>query len=110
MVIVILSVLLLISILYVLSPIFFGPSKNEFLREAPEDEKIKELQEHKMVIFNLLKDLEFEYKTGKISDNDFAKLKEEYKTKVILIYQKIDQIKTSLKPGTTILTNNGQCN
>ncbi len=104
---IILAILTLFGIIFILLPIFLGEREKDVLQKASIEDRTSELNEHKKIIFQLLKDLEFEYKTGKISISDFEKLHEEYKNKVILIYQEIDQIEAALKNESIILTNNG---
>lgn len=105
MVIIILAILSLFGIIFILLPVFSGKREKDLT--APAENKTAELEGHKNIIFQLLKDLEFEYKTGKISNSDFEKLREEYKNKVILIYKEMDQIEAALENTSTIITNNG---
>ena len=107
MVAIILSVLILAGIIFVLSPIVFGKTEEASSQRTSGEDRLNELKGHKIILFSLLKDLEFEYGTGKLSKSDFEKLQEEYKTKVILIYQKMDRIAAEIKNTSTIPANNG---
>lgn len=107
MVIIILAILTLAGIVFVLFPIFSGRKEEVILQQESIANRLSELNEHKKIIFNLLKDLEFEYKTGKISAADFEKLQSEYKNKVILIYQEIDKTTAVPQPESPIIINNG---
>lgn len=107
MITIILGILILFGIIFVLSPIFLEKKEEVAVQKVSGADKISELNEHKKILFSLLKDLEFEYKTGKISDSDFSNLQEEYKTKVIVIYQEMDQITAGTENASTISVNNG---
>ena len=107
MVTIILAILTLFGIIFVLLPIFFGKKEEAVIQKESLGDSVSELNEHKKILFILLKDLEFEFKTGKISNTDFEKLQNEYKNKVILIYQEIDEISAGSKPDSTTIINNG---
>ncbi|MDD5771848.1 MAG: hypothetical protein PHX78_00095 [bacterium] len=107
MVTIILAVLTSFGIIFILLPVFLGKKEEAAAQTVSGEDRIRELNEHKKVLFTLLKDLEFEFKTGKLSTSDFEKLHEEYKTKVILIYQEIDHIAAGTENASTISANNG---
>lgn len=46
----------------------------------------------KEVAYATLKDLDFDFKTGKLSDEDYRELKGQYKREAIEILEKIDKI------------------
>ena len=46
----------------------------------------------KEVAYATLKDLDFDFKTGKLSDEDYQELKTQYEKEAIGILEKIDQI------------------
>lgn len=107
MVTIILGFLSLFGLIFVLLPIFSSRKENDVVQKVSIEDRVSELNEHKKILFSLLKDLEFEYRTGKISTADFEKLQDEYKNKVILIYQEMDKPPAALEPDSTIIINNG---
>ena len=46
----------------------------------------------KEVAYTTLKDLDFDFKTGKLSDEDYQELKTQYEKEAIGILEKIDQL------------------
>ena len=80
--------------LFVLAPLFKEPKGNldaELLAETDLDR----LLDRKAVIYRNLRDLEFEYKMGRLSDKDFQQLEAGYKSEVAAILQKLDQLDAS---------------
>lgn len=104
---IILSVLILSGIIFVLLPVFLGKKEIISAAKTSVENRLNELKGHKRILFTLLKDLEFEYQTGKISKSDFEKLHEEYKTKVIVIYQEMDNLAAEDKNTSAMTANNG---
>jgi len=85
------TVLVLVTGVYVLAPLFMESRGNlevELLAETEMDR----LLARKAVVYTNLKDLEFEYRMGRLSDGDFRRLEAGYKTEAAAILQKLDQI------------------
>ncbi|MEW6086929.1 MAG: hypothetical protein AB1498_01325 [bacterium] len=89
MILVVAVIFSVLSVLYILYPIFLKKAKNETVTGKGVEEQMNILIKQKKQIYSLLKDLEFEYETNKISKKDFEKLREEYKIKAILIIKEI---------------------
>ena len=53
------------------------------------------LQRKKDVILGNIQDLDFEYKCGKLSEQDYQKIRGEMTSEAALVFQEIDQIETS---------------
>jgi hypothetical protein len=53
------------------------------------------LQRKKEVILGNIQDLDFEYKCGKLSDEDYQKIRAEMKAEAALVYQDINHIEAS---------------
>ena len=80
--------------LYVLTPLFREPKGSlevELLAETESDR----LLNRKAVIYGNLKDLEFEYKMGRLSGGDFRRLEAVHKSEAAVILQKLDQLGAS---------------
>ncbi len=77
--------------LYVLTPLFKEPKGNLDVELLAETE-LDRLLNRKAVIYNNIKDLEFEYKMGRLSDPDYHRLGASYKAEAALVLQKLDQL------------------
>jgi len=53
------------------------------------------LQRKKEVILGNIQDLDFEYKCGKLSEEDYRKVRAEMNAEAALVFEKIDQIESS---------------
>jgi hypothetical protein len=85
------GLLVLGSAVYVLAPLFTEPRGNleaELLAETDLDR----LLNRKAVVYTNLKDLEFEFKMGRLSEQDYRRLESGYKTEAAAILQKLDQL------------------
>jgi rRNA maturation endonuclease Nob1 len=76
---------------YVLAPLFKEPKGNLDIELLSETE-LDRLLDRKAVVYANLRDLEFEYKMGRVSDTDFRQLEEGYKNDAALILQRLDQL------------------
>ncbi len=85
------TVVTVLGAIYVLMPLFSQPSGNlevELLAETEMDR----LLNRKAIIYSNLKDLNFEYKMGRLGDADFHRLESGFKTEAAGILQKLDQL------------------
>lgn len=85
------TLLVLIAGFFVVTPLFKEPKGNlevDLLAESQLDR----LLNRKAVVYNNLKDLEFEYKMGMLSDADFRRLQTGYKREAALILQQLDSL------------------
>ena len=79
---------------YVLTPLFKEPRGNLEVELLAETE-LDRLLNRKAVVYSNLKELEFEYKMGRLSDADFQRLEAGYKSEAAVILQKLDQLGAS---------------
>jgi hypothetical protein len=85
------SILVLLAGFYALLPLFRDSGGNleaELLTETELDR----LLHRKTVIYSTLKDLEFEYKVGRLVREDFHQLESGYKAEAAKVLQKLDQL------------------
>src|SRR5438876_11492699 len=75
--------------LYVLTPLFREPKGNLDVELLAETE-LDRLLNRKAVVYSNLKDLEFEYKMGRLSDADFKRLEAGYKSEAAVILKQLD--------------------
>ena len=85
------GLLVVIAGIYVLTPLFKEPGGNLEVELLAETE-LDRLLARKAVVYSNLKDLEFEYKMGRLSDADFKRLEAGYKGEAAAILQKLDQM------------------
>jgi hypothetical protein len=79
---------------YVLRPLFTEPKAALDIDLLAETE-LDRLLDRKTVIYHNLKDLEFEYAMGKLSDADFHRLETDHKNDAAIILGKLDQLGAS---------------
>lgn len=88
--IVIFLVLVILGLLAAIAyPLVRGSSGEE--EEIPQDPYLEELLSKKEATYSALKELEFDYGTGKLSEEDYAELRDEYKAKAVAILRDIDE-------------------
>jgi hypothetical protein len=74
------------------------------LKDLPKPEPVspfKHLDEHKAVIYENLRDLQFEYRVNKISDEDYQTTKLELQKELARVLAEVDRIKKELSVTTT---------
>jgi hypothetical protein len=91
MLIVACSAMVLLAGVYVLTPLFKEPKGNLEVELLAETE-LDRLLNRKAIVYSNLKDLEFEYKMGRLSDADFRRLEAGFKGEASLILQQMDQL------------------
>jgi rRNA maturation endonuclease Nob1 len=83
--------MVLLAGVYVLTPLFKEPKGNLEVELLAETE-LDRLLNRKAIVYSNIKDLEFEYKMGRLSDADFSRLQAGYKNEAAVILQKLDQL------------------
>jgi len=82
---------------YTLWPLFAKTYKEN--AESPSETDADYLVTRKTAIYRNIKELEFEYKMGRLTDVDFQRLEAEYKDEAAEILQKLDDLNASgIKP------------
>jgi len=92
--------------IYIALPFFLksGAQENEFsvisdVRTVdPTAEKLKSLDNQKEALYSAIKDIEFDYGLGKLSEDDYGELKNKYKLEAAAVLKEMDQ--TQIKGGT----------
>lgn len=70
-------------------------------KDLPEPEPVspvKHLEERKATIYENLRDLQFEYRVGKLSDPDYARTKQDLQRELAAVLAEIDKVQ-SRTPG-----------
>ncbi len=80
-----------LAVIYVLMPLFKEPKGNLEVELLAETE-LDRLLNRKAVVYSNLKDLEFEYKMGRLGDSDFRRLEAGFKSEAAEILHKLDYL------------------
>ena len=75
--------------------------------DLPETEPVSpfaHLDERKASIYENLRDLQFEYRLGKLSDNDYQATKKDLQRELQVVMAEIDQLKQKLGAGAAVAT------
>jgi predicted Zn-ribbon and HTH transcriptional regulator len=95
------TVLAALAGIFILIPLFRESASGMDLELLAETE-LDRLLSRKTVIYKNLKDLEFEFKMGRLSDADFRQLEADYKNDAAVILQKLEQLGASEKLDESI--------
>jgi hypothetical protein len=71
-------------------------------KDLPEPEPVSpfaHLDERKAAIYENLRDLQFEYRVGKLSDDDYQVTKRDLQKELAVVLAEVDRIKSTLKVG-----------
>jgi hypothetical protein len=85
------SAMVAVAACYVMMPLFKEPKGNLEVELLAETE-LDRLLNRKAIVYSNLKDLEFEYKMGRLSDADFRRLEGGLKVEASVILQQLDQL------------------
>ena len=71
-------------------------------KDLPEPEPVSpfvHLDERKAAIYENLRDLQFEYRLGKLSDNDYQLTKKDLQKELAAVLAEVDKVKLTLQSG-----------
>ena len=71
-------------------------------KDLPEPEPVspfQHLDERKAAIYENLRDLQFEYRVGKLSDADYQQTKKDLQKELASVMAEVDRVKEELKAG-----------
>jgi hypothetical protein len=74
-------------------------------RDLPEPEPVspfQHLDERKAAIYENLRDLQFEYRVGKLSDQDYQQTKKDLQKELAGVLAEVDRIKLQLSPNGAV--------
>lgn len=82
--------------LYMIVAPFLESRTDQIRRELLEEEfqELEELAARKSVLLQTLRDIDSDFETGKLSEEDYESMKEEYERRAVRIMQKIDDLRT----------------
>src|SRR5580693_5102828 len=73
------------------------------IKDIPEPEPVspaRHLEERKAAIYENLRDLQFEYRVGKLSDEDYQSTKKDLQKELARVLAEVDKVKASLGAPT----------
>ena len=74
-------------------------------KDLPEPEPVspfKHLDERKAAIYDNLRDLQFEYRVGKLSDHDYQQTKKDLQRELAGVLAEVDRLKLQLSPNGSV--------
>ena len=88
-------------LIYVFYPLVIGTSRGVHLESGNGATSLQRLLRKKETVYENIKDLEFEYKMGKLSDEDFQRLRNDLSREAYEVIARIDAIQPEplLKTG-----------
>ncbi len=72
------------------------------LPKAPAESPFKHLDERKAAIYDNLRDLQFEYRVGKLSDQDYQQTKPDLQKELASVLAEVDRLKGQLGVQTGV--------
>lgn len=75
---------------------------------GPEKTRVAYLHEQKDVVYENLRDLNFEYRAGKVPETDYQTMKGSLEEEAASILAEIAQLESALTPSKAVLQKKGQ--
>jgi hypothetical protein len=94
---VVIEVLMLLAVVTAVGYPIFVETKVETDQDEEGDERHKLIAAKESALI-ALKDLEFDYKTGKIDEDDYVQLKNRYEAEAVAVLKKMDQVEHTPLP------------
>ena len=76
---------------FVAMPIYNAKNRRGEFSKNNVNHRATELQERKDAIYEAIKDIEFDHQMGKLSDEDFQELRQQYKSEAVDLVKKLVQ-------------------
>ncbi len=90
--------ILLVCCLLTLAALFYVFHIPTELRVGPEQTRAMFLRERKDAVYENLRDLNFEYKAGKVPESDYASMKQSLEDEAAEILAEIERIESPVAP------------
>jgi hypothetical protein len=78
---------------FVVAPIFRSYVRRGYSNNSSSNNPANDLIERKETIYSHIKDIEFDYEMGKLSKEDFLKLRQQYKDEAVSLLKEIDKVR-----------------
>ncbi len=100
-----------VCLLFTLSVLFYVFYLPGTLKLGPEKTRVSYLRERKEVVYENLRDLNFEYRAGKVPDSDYASMKASLEEEAAAILAEIARLEHSAAASvTSVQTQKGSRN
>jgi hypothetical protein len=87
------------AVLVIGALIFTLMVRTQDLPEPEPESPVKHLEEHKSTIYDNLRDLQFEYRVGKLSDEDYQQTKKDLQKELATVLAEIDAVQGTPPPA-----------
>ena len=89
------------ALFFIFHPLLVGSGSPFYFDLEGSPGSLKRLLRKKQTVYENMKDLEFEYKMGKLSEEDYQRLRDDYSREAYEVIHRIESIKpeTLEKPG-----------
>ena len=94
-----------VCLLFTLSVLFYVFYLPGTLKLGPEKTRVTYLRERKEVVYENLRDLNFEYKAGKVPDADYASMKASLEEEAAAILAEIARLENSASAPVSALNS-----
>ncbi len=91
------SVMSLLILVYVIYPLFKSSSGALFQEYSGAQIKLRGLNQLKFELLRAIKEIDFEYQLGKMSQEDYENLKTDYQNQALEIFQEIDNYQKNVR-------------
>lgn len=82
---------------FVMTPILQSRSRRSPAARVNSNDRASDLEDRKQNIYATIKDIEFDYQMGKLSEEDFHALRQQYKDEAVQVLKELD--KAEMKKG-----------
>jgi rRNA maturation endonuclease Nob1 len=89
-------------VIFVGLPLFEARTGTRLWSHSGSNHRAQDLEERKEAIYTAIKDIEFDYQMGKLSEEDFKELRQQYKEDAMGLLKKIEQIQGKTVKATGI--------
>lgn len=97
MIITVKILLFLIALGMIIWPFVRKGENGEVMELVPQEHLLENLVSQKEHTYAAIKELDFDYNMGKLSEEDYQELKKQYKQKAVDILKQIDELSGSTK-------------
>lgn len=94
--------LILTAIAFTLAIYPLLKKKTAYSVDSAGDENLAEMQAHRDTAYSMLKELDFDYQSGILSDDDYEALRNRYKQKAVNILKDMDELHENNDAGDEI--------
>ncbi len=94
------ALITLVILFYIFRPLMFGGRGTSFFEMDAGKTSLQKLLRKKEIVYENIKDLEFEFKMGKLSEEDYQRLRKELSKEAYEVMSQIDSIQPEVLKKT----------